>query len=339
MDKNTAAALENFGEVWERVCGKGSESGGTGGDALGALREFIADEACAAAFYAACAQRGGRFAARLRELERDERAHLRTLQGEYFLLTGEKCLARLLPPAPRWTARPALRLSRRARRRRGLPPRRRGPRKRGPGRDLPPARLRRGAPRRHFERTYPLRAVKSNFLLTLLKISFIICGRQLNSIGSSSAWRCRVVGRARTIGNRVRVKSPSRVRISPSPPRRSKVRFAPALFYACAQKNAIRPLPCSSSPSRTCCAGLRLGFCDGLSKVRFAPTLFYACAQKNAIRPLPCSSSPSRTCCAGLRLGFCDGLSKVRFAPALFYACARKAPGLTWPCCRGIFHM
>ena len=92
MDKNTAAALENFGEVWERVCGKGSESGGTGGDALGALRDFIADEACAAAFYAACAQRGGRFAARLRELERDERAHLRTLQGEYFLLTGEKCL-------------------------------------------------------------------------------------------------------------------------------------------------------------------------------------------------------------------------------------------------------
>ena len=30
--------------------------------------------------------------------------------------------------------------------------------------------------------------------------------------------RCRVVGRARTIGNRVGVKSSSRVRISPSPP-------------------------------------------------------------------------------------------------------------------------
>lgn len=101
MDKNTATALENFGEVWERVCGKGSESGGTGGDALGALREFIADEACAAAFYAACAQRGGRFAARLRELERDERAHLRTLQGEYFLLTGEKCLPPGSCPLPR----------------------------------------------------------------------------------------------------------------------------------------------------------------------------------------------------------------------------------------------
>ena len=51
--------------------------------------------------YAACAQRGGRFAARLRELERDERAHLRTLQGEYFLLTGEKCLPPGSCPLPR----------------------------------------------------------------------------------------------------------------------------------------------------------------------------------------------------------------------------------------------
>jgi rubrerythrin len=100
MDKNTAAALENFCEVWERVCGRGAESGGAG-DVLGTLREFIADEACAAAFYAACAQRGGRFSARLRELERDERGHLRTLQGEYFLLTGEKCLPPGSCPLPR----------------------------------------------------------------------------------------------------------------------------------------------------------------------------------------------------------------------------------------------
>ena len=35
-------------------------------------------------------------------------------------------------------------------------------------------------------------------------------------------WRCRVVGRARTIGNRVRVKSSSRVRISPSPPKNNR---------------------------------------------------------------------------------------------------------------------
>ena len=33
-------------------------------------------------------------------------------------------------------------------------------------------------------------------------------------------------------------------------PRRSKVRFAPALFYAHAQKSVIRPPPCSSFPDR-----------------------------------------------------------------------------------------
>ena len=33
-------------------------------------------------------------------------------------------------------------------------------------------------------------------------------------------WRSRVAGRARTIGNRVTVKSGSRVRISPSPPKK-----------------------------------------------------------------------------------------------------------------------
>ena len=37
---------------------------------------------------------------------------------------------------------------------------------------------------------------------------------------SGNAWRSRVVGRARTIGNRVTVKSGSRVRIPPSPPAR-----------------------------------------------------------------------------------------------------------------------
>ena len=101
MDKNTASALENFGEVWARVCG-GSEPPRTGQTTnLDNLREFIADEACAAAFYEACARRGGRFAQRLRELERDERGHLRTLQGEYFLLTGERSLPPGSCPLPR----------------------------------------------------------------------------------------------------------------------------------------------------------------------------------------------------------------------------------------------
>ena len=36
-----------------------------------------------------------------------------------------------------------------------------------------------------------------------------------------TTWRCRLVGRGRTTGNRVTVKSGSRVRISPSPPKKN----------------------------------------------------------------------------------------------------------------------
>ena len=46
----------------------------------------------------------------------------------------------------------------------------------------------------------------------------------------------------------------------PSPaPRRSKVRFAPTSFYARDKKDVIRPLPCSSFPTATRCAGLAVG--------------------------------------------------------------------------------
>ena len=51
----------------------------------------------------------------------------------------------------------------------------------------------------------------------------------------------------------------TRVRIPPAAPRRSKVRFAPTSFYAYGKKGVIRPLPCSSFPNRTRCAGLRFG--------------------------------------------------------------------------------
>ena len=50
------------------------------------------------------------------------------------------------------------------------------------------------------------------------------------------------------------------VRVPPPAPRRSKVRFAPTSFYAYGKKDVIRPLPCSSFPNRTRCAGLRFGF-------------------------------------------------------------------------------
>ena len=49
------------------------------------------------------------------------------------------------------------------------------------------------------------------------------------------------------------------VRIPPAAPRRSKVRFAPTSFYACGKKDVIRPLPCSSFPTATRCAGLAVG--------------------------------------------------------------------------------
>ena len=55
------------------------------------------------------------------------------------------------------------------------------------------------------------------------------------------------------------VKSRPRVRIPPAAPRRSKVRFAPTSFYACGKKDVIRPLPCSSFPTATRCAGLAVG--------------------------------------------------------------------------------
>ena len=45
----------------------------------------------------------------------------------------------------------------------------------------------------------------------------------------------------------------------PPAPRRSKVRFAPTSFYACGKKDVIRPLPCSSFPTATRCAGLAVG--------------------------------------------------------------------------------
>ncbi len=46
---------------------------------------------------------------------------------------------------------------------------------------------------------------------------------------------CRVVGRARTIGNRVGVKSSSRVRISPTPPERKSLPLAGSFFFACGE--------------------------------------------------------------------------------------------------------
>lgn len=99
MNGNTKRALEDFGEVWDRVCGKAAvEQSGSG---LEELRGFIADEALAAAFYEAAARRFPRYACRLRQLAAEERGHLRALQGEHFLLEGETCLPPGSCPMPR----------------------------------------------------------------------------------------------------------------------------------------------------------------------------------------------------------------------------------------------
>lgn len=49
MTDSTRAALEGFSEVWARVRGEGGAAEGSGSE-LEVLREFIADESCAAAF-------------------------------------------------------------------------------------------------------------------------------------------------------------------------------------------------------------------------------------------------------------------------------------------------
>ncbi len=58
-----------------------------------------------------------------------------------------------------------------------------------------------------------------DFLKKRLAICKCVCYNSLASSREQSIiWRCRLAGRGRTTGNRVTVKSGSRVRISPSPP-------------------------------------------------------------------------------------------------------------------------
>ena len=114
-------------------------------------------------------------------------------------------------------------------------------------------------------------------------------------------------------------------------PRRGKVRFAPTSFCAYGKNDVIRPLPCSSFPNRTRCAGLRFGigrkpgslgiytvatfsrtafrsFCRGAASKAAAPIWLRCSApgqsplcsgaflylwHKDVLRLLPCSSSPN----------------------------------------------
>ena len=74
----------------------------------------------------------------------------------------------------------------------------------------------------------------------------------------SSMWRSRVAGRARTIGNRVTVKSRSRVRIPPSPPKKhlnfDTMGIKIAVLSFCLNgliSRAFRLLRCLLLPGRT----------------------------------------------------------------------------------------
>ena len=73
------------------------------------------------------------------------------------------------------------------------------------------------------------------------------------------------------------------VRVPPSAPRRSKVRFAPVFFLPAAKKDAIRTLPCSSFPTATRFAGSQLAGRPAGGKKRGRPLcsgVFFCLRQK-----------------------------------------------------------
>ena len=111
------------------------------------------------------------------------------------------------------------------------------------------------------------------------------------------------------------------VRVPPSAPRRSKVRFAPASFFCLRQKKtpSARSLapPFQLRPAllaRSWQAALRAAFFSNRRSRGFPRSfqaggpsallrrLFSACGKKDAIRTLPCSSFPTATRFAGSQL-------------------------------------
>lgn len=99
MDYDFLSDLENFEGVWNRVCAQENEEKEETAPPVKApaqpcdrdvLREFIEDENKAAVFYSAMARQcSGKNRATLIKLSSDERTHMRNLQLEYFILTGD----------------------------------------------------------------------------------------------------------------------------------------------------------------------------------------------------------------------------------------------------------
>lgn len=92
MEEKTVFDLGGFDQVWRRVNG-GAPSLPPQPQSTGAatLRSFIERASEAAAFYAALSARSGGAMRTLRRLAAEEREHLRRLQVEYFLKSGDTC--------------------------------------------------------------------------------------------------------------------------------------------------------------------------------------------------------------------------------------------------------
>lgn len=87
-------SLDGFEQVWERVSGKAPCADGQAvpqNDEAQMLCQRIEAAAAAAAGYELLMRRCGALASKLSPLRAQEREHVRSMQLEYFLLTGESC--------------------------------------------------------------------------------------------------------------------------------------------------------------------------------------------------------------------------------------------------------
>jgi len=78
--------MDNFNAVWDRVTAAGTPDDF---DPAEALRRFIEQKSASAEFYSALAARCRPASELLRRFACCERRHLRALQAEYFILTGD----------------------------------------------------------------------------------------------------------------------------------------------------------------------------------------------------------------------------------------------------------
>lgn len=88
MDNEIRYGLEHFDQVWGRVTSVTPQESPGVWDEKAALEGFMDDESRDGAFYAAMATRCPSAGNAFRCMASDERGHLRELQVEYFLLTG-----------------------------------------------------------------------------------------------------------------------------------------------------------------------------------------------------------------------------------------------------------